>query len=124
MSDISCMSSHNGPPISAEQFAALPPEFRALLQSVIDHYEGRLAAHEAELRALRKTPQNSSVPPGSQYPHAKPVPKKKGKSKRKRGGQPGHPKSERPLIPVEQCDRVVDPHPEACRRRTERRSHT
>ena len=48
-------------------------------------------------------------------PHAKPVPKKKGKSKHKWGGQPGHPKSERPLIPVEQCDRVVDLHPEACR---------
>ena len=66
MSAISCMSSHNGPPISAEQFAGLPPEFRALLQLVIDHYEGRLAALEAELRALQKTPQNSSVPPGSQ----------------------------------------------------------
>lgn len=109
------MSSHIGPPISTEQMAALPPEFRALLQSVIDHYERRLAELEAELKALKKTPQNSSLPPSTQHPHAKPAPPK-AKSKRRRGGQPGHVKCERPLIPVEQCDRVVELQPGACRR--------
>jgi len=34
------------------------------------------------------------------------------RSKRKRGGQPGHPKAERELIPTEQCQSVV----RACRR--------
>ena len=109
------MSSQNGPPISTEQIAALPPEFRALLQSVIDHYERRLAVLEAELQALKKTPQNSSLPPSTPHPHAKPAPPK-AKSQRKRGGQPGHAKSERPLIPVEQCERVVELHPGGCRR--------
>ena len=65
---------------------------------------------EAELEELRrqvkgKTPQNSSLPPSTQHPHAKPQPQKR-KSKKQRGGQPGHPKHERPLIPTDECDDV------------------
>jgi hypothetical protein len=46
----------------------------------------------AELEARRnRTPQNSSLPPSAQHPHAKPVPERK-TSPRNRGGQPGHPR--------------------------------
>jgi transposase len=100
------------PPISPEQFAALPPEFRALLEAVIDYYEGRIAELESR---VNKTPQNSSLPPSSQHPHAKP-PAKKPKSNKKRGGQPGHVKHERPLIPTEECDEVQSLKPTECRR--------
>ena len=107
------------PPITPEQLAALPPAFRSLLQAVIDHYEARIARLEeriAELESgLKKTPQNSSLPPSSQHPHAKPL-KNKPKSKKKRGGQPGHPKHERPLIPTDQCDDVKPLKPFECRR--------
>lgn len=102
-------------PISPEQLAALPPDFRALLEAVIDHYERRIAALEAELAGLRKTPQNSSLPPSTQHPHAKPV-KAKPLANKKRGGQPGHPKHERPLIPSDECDEVVPLKPTECRR--------
>jgi transposase len=113
------------PPITPEQIAALPPEFQALLRAVIDHYEeaithyevriARLSARVAELEArLNKTPQNSSLPPSTRHPHAKP-PGKKPKSRRKPGGQPGHPKHERALIPSEQCQAVVGVKPETCR---------
>src|SRR5271167_1563631 len=99
------------PPITAEQLAALPPEFRALLQAVIDHYEARIAVLEARIAELErrspKTPENSSLPPSTQHPHAKPLPKKP-RSKRKRGGQPGHPKHQRTLIPVEECFQSYD----------------
>jgi hypothetical protein len=110
------------PPITPEQIAALPPEFRDLLQAVIGHFEERiakleaeLAATKAELAAAKKTPRNSSLPPSTEHPHAKPATKKE-KSGKKRGGQPGHTKHERPLIPVEQCGEVVPLIPQACRR--------
>jgi transposase len=103
------------PPVTAEQIAALPPEFRALLQAVIDHYEKRIAVLEAEIAALKKSPRNSSLPPSTEHPHAKPSPQKK-KSGNQRGGQLGHPKHERTLIPVEECQAVVPVKPDACRR--------
>jgi transposase len=102
-------------PIRPEQLAALPPDFRALLEAVIEHYERRIAALEAEFAGLRKTPQNSSLPPSTQHPHAKPV-KPKSKANKQRGGQPGHPKHERPLIPTDECDEVVPLKPTECRR--------
>jgi len=102
-------------PIRPEQLAALPPDFRALLEAVIEHYERRIAALEAELAGLRKTPQNSSLPPSTQHPHAKPV-KPKAKTSKKPGGQPGHAKHERPLIPTDECDEVIPLKPAECRR--------
>jgi transposase len=85
---------------------------------VIDHCEARVAVLEARIaeleRQVSKTPQNSSLPPSSQHPHAKP-PAAKPKSSRKRGGQPGHKKHERTLIPVEQCTEVCDHRPRKCR---------
>lgn len=103
------------PPITAEQLAALPPEFQTILRSVIAHFEARIAQLEAELAAARKTPQNSSQPPSTQHPHAKPE-SGKPRSKKKRGGQPGHPKHQRPLIATDQCQAVLALKPEACRR--------
>jgi len=116
-------------PITSEQIAALPPEFRALLQAVIDHFEQRIAGLEAELATTKaelattkaelagtkKTPRNSSLPPSTEHPHARPAPQRQ-RSGRKPGGQPGHPKHERALIPADQCQDVIPLIPEACRR--------
>jgi transposase len=103
------------PPISPEQLAALPPEVRGVIEAIIRHYEQRIAELEAEVARLKKTPQNSSLPPSTQHPHARPQ-QAKPKSKRKRGGQPGHPKSERTLIPSEECQDVIPLKPTECRR--------
>ncbi len=109
-------------PITPEQLQALPPDIQALVVSLINYYEQRLAEErqriaklEAELAGFRKTPRNSSLPPSTEHPHAKP-PKDKKKSKKKRGGQRGHPKAERKLIPTEKCSKVVPLFPDACRR--------
>jgi transposase len=114
------------PPITPEQLQALPPDVQTLVVGIINHYEQRLADYEqridkleAELAGFKKNPRNSSLPPSTEHPHAKP-PRDKKKSKKKRGGQPGHPKHERPLIPTEECDKVVPLFPEACRRCGER----
>ena len=101
--------------ITPEQLAALPPEFRAILQAVVDHYEERIAKLQAELDQLKKNPRNSSLPPSSEHPHAKP-PAEKPKSNKKRGGQPGHERRERALIPSAQCQLVVPLKPRKCRR--------
>jgi transposase len=99
------------PPITAEQLAALPPEIQALIRSLIEYYECRIAELEGR---LNKTPQNSSLPPSSQHPHAKPN-ATKAKSQRKPGGQPGHTKHERALLPVDECADSHDHRPKQCR---------
>ena len=95
-----------------EQIASFPPAAQAIIRALL----AEVAALKARLAELegRQTPQNSSLPPSTQHPHAKPP--GKAKSKRKRGGQPGHAKHERPLIPSDQCDEVVPLKPCACRR--------
>lgn len=100
-------------PITPEQLSALPPEVRAVVCALIEHYEWRIADLEAKLAAAGKTPRNSSKPPSSEHPHAKPQPKARDSS-RKPGGQPGHEKHERTLIPVEECFAVQDYMPKRC----------
>ena len=61
------------PVLTEELIARQPPEARAIIRLLL----GRVAALEAELDELRrqvkgKTPQNSSLPPSTQHPHATP----------------------------------------------------
>ena len=90
--------------VTEEVIARQPPEAQAIIRLLL----AEIAALEARIEELErrvngKTPQNSSLPPSTQHPHARPQPPRR-KSKKKRGGQPGHEKHERPLIPTEQCD--------------------
>lgn len=96
--------------LTEELIARQPPEAQAIIRVLL----ARIAELEAK---LNKSPQNSSLPPSSQHPHSKPPrPKGKGAKKRKRGGQPGHTRHQRELIPTEECDDVVPLKPDACRR--------
>jgi transposase len=94
--------------ITEELIVRQPPEAQAIIRALL----AKLAELESR---LNKTPQNSSLPPSTQHPHAKP-PVKKAKSKRKRGGQPGHEKHDRALIPADKCDEVHPLKPTNCRR--------
>jgi transposase len=102
--------------ITEELIARQPPEAQAIILALLAKIQ------ELESR-LNKTPQNSSLPPSAQHPHAKP-PSRKAKSRRKRGGQPGHAKHERPLLPTDRCDDVQPLKPEECRRCGEKLSGT
>jgi transposase len=108
------------PLVTEDLFARQSPEIQAILQALLAHIaeqDRRIAALEAELAAAKKTPRNSSLPPSSEHPHAKPPRDQIDKGPRKkRGGQPGHPKYERGLIPTEQCQAVIPLQPETCRR--------
>jgi transposase len=94
--------------VTEELIARQPPEAQAIIRLLL--------AKISELEArLNQSPRNSSRPPSTEHPHAKPAPARQ-KSGRKAGGQPGHPKHQRTLIPSDQCQSVVPLKPESCRR--------
>lgn len=99
------------PLVSEELIARQAPEAQAIIRILL----AKIADLEAEIATLKKTPRNSSRPPSTEHPHAKPAPTKD-KSRKKPGGQHGHPKHERALIPTEQCHDVLTLKPDACRR--------
>ena len=94
--------------ITDELIARQSPEAQAIIRALL----ARLAELEAR---LNQTSRNSSVPPSSEHPHAKPK-RDHQRSRRQRGGQPGHRKHERPLLPPEQCTDVQELKPSNCRR--------
>lgn len=95
------------PLIPEDVIARQPPEAQAIIRILL--------AKIAELEArLNQTPRNSSRPPSTEHPHAKPV-SEKSKSPRKRGGQPGHSKHERALIPTQDCQQMIPCKPIRCR---------
>ena len=100
--------------IPPEIAAEMTPAVKAFVEVLIDHYEARLADLESRIQKL--APQNSSLPPSTQHPHAKPERGKRDGKRKKRGGQKGHQKHQRELIPAEQCDEVISLQPDACRR--------
>jgi transposase len=103
------------PPVSPDLLSRLPAEVLTLIQWQARQI-AQLQREVADLKArLNKDSTNSSVPPSAAHPHAKPAPPK-AKSTRCRGGQTGHPKHERALIPVADCQAVVPCVPDECRR--------
>jgi transposase len=121
------------PPIPEPLWSTLSQEAQAAVRAVVDSLRGRIAALEArglqrearirdleaqvrDLQArLQLNSTNSSKPPSSdpiglkRKPPAAPSP-------RNRGGQPGHPRAVRPLVPPEKLRSSTDCRPTACRR--------
>ena len=105
------------PPLPDELLATLPPAVRAYLRA-LETVAAGLAAQVATLTArvaelehrLGQTSANSSKPPSSDGPHVKPAPPKPPSGMAK-GGQPGHPRNDRPRRPP---DAVVELRPAAC----------
>jgi transposase len=128
------------PPIPEPHWSTVPPEAQAAVWAVVGSLLGRIAELEAQgcerdakvrdleakvrdleakvrdLEArLQLNSTNSSKPPSSDPIGLKrkpPTPP----SRRKRGGQPGHPKAFRPLVPPEKLRSARDCKPCACRR--------
>jgi transposase len=90
----------------------LTPEAQACFATVIGRLEQRIADLEAR---LNQNSTNSSRPPSTDPPGLKrkpPAPT----GRRRRGGQPGHRKSERAMVPPEKLASVTPCKPPACRR--------
>ena len=102
----------------------LPPEAepaRDFIEALVARYEKRIDELEKRVKELtdqvqKLTPRNSSVPPSTEHPHAKPKRKQLPGKKRKQGGQKGHKRHSRELIPSEDCANVIACEPEQCRR--------
>ena len=94
------------PGISAEDWAATPVAVRVLVTELLQ----RLAKLETQ---LKQTSQNSSKPPSSDPPQARPR-RPKEPSGRKTGGQPGHTGHNRQLKPESAVDHIIDVRPERC----------
>ena len=105
------------PPLPSELFDTLPPAVQTYirrLEAAVTSLSTRVAtltARVAELEAkLGRNSSNTHQPPSSDGPHVKPAPPKKPSGK-KRGGQPGHTKHERVILPA---DESHDRRPPRC----------
>src|SRR5215470_6239274 len=106
------------PPISAELWSQIPPAAQAAVLALVQQYEQRLQALQQQVnqltQRLNQNSTNSSRPPSSDPPHVKRRPPKP-TSGRKRGGQPGNARLQRPLVPPEQVKQTIPLKPSACR---------
>src|SRR5215471_10122019 len=107
------------PPIPAELWNQIPPAAQAAILALIQQYEQRLQAPQRKVdqltERLHQNSSNSSRPPSSDPPHVKRRPPKPS-SGRKKGGQPGHARQQRPLVPPEQIKQAIPVMPSACRK--------
>jgi transposase len=94
--------------ITEELIARQSPEAHAIIRAL-------LAQIQQLQDRLNQSPRNSSAPPSTEHPHARP-PRPKPPATRRRGGQAGHPRHERPLLPSGQCGDVIPLKPATCRR--------
>jgi transposase len=103
----------DAPQIPPEVAQEMTPTVRAFIEVLLARIAA-IEAENAELRAkLNRNSTNSSRPPSSDPPSVKPAPTGN-TGHRKRGGQPGHPRHERTLIPTVESDDVVIVRPGSC----------
>jgi transposase len=107
------------PPIPPELWDQIPPAAQAALRAVLDTMRGRVAELGQRVRELEarlgQDSSNSSKPPSSDPVGLKRRPPRR-PSGRRRGGQPGHERHLRAMVPPERLDAVVECRPPACRR--------
>jgi transposase len=99
------------PPIPRELWDKIPPDAQAAVAALVQSFERRVAALEAR---LGQDSSNSSKPPSTDPIHVKRRPRRPPSGKR-RGGQRGHKRHTRELVPPERLTAVVDCKPTACR---------
>lgn len=103
-------------PVSAEAWAQTPASVQALVMGLLT----RLQALEVEVAKLREQVHqnsgNSSQPPSSDGPGVVKGKLEKKRTGRRRGGQPGHPGTQRKLVAVEDLKAEYDLKPPHCRR--------
>ena len=101
------------PPLPQPVWEALPVEARVLVEAM----RLQIDSLQAEVRSLKDRldshSRNSSRPPAADPIHLKRQPPRPPSGK-KRGGQPGHQRASRPLVPPEQLTDTITCKPAAC----------
>ena len=107
------------PPIPEPLWNTVPAEARVAILAVSESLKGRIAELEQRVGdlegRLKLNSTNSSKPPSSDpigFKRKPPTPP----SGRKRGGQPGHRRAQRRLVPAEKVRTVTECRPTDCRR--------
>ena len=108
--------------LPADIWERIPPEAQVYIRSLevrltaFEALEARLQALQEQVRTLEErlhqNSRNSSQPPSSDLPQSQR--RKRPRSGRRRGGQPGHRGQTRTLIPGEEVHEVVPIKPEQC----------
>ncbi len=97
----------------------MPPAAQGAVLALVEQHEQRVQALQKQVDELRQRLNqnctNSSRPPSSDPPHVKRRPPQPS-SGRKVGGQPGHARQQRPLVPPEQVKQTIPLVPSACRK--------
>jgi transposase len=106
-------------PIPEPLWGSIPADARVALLDAWESLQDRIAALEATVRDLQARLQlnstNSAKPPSSDPIGLKRKPPSP-PSRKKRGGQPGHRKAFRALVPPERLRSSTDCKPDSCRR--------
>jgi transposase len=106
-------------PLPQEIWDQLTPEAQAAVWVLVQSYEQRIGVLERRIATLEervnKNSTNSSKPPSSDPPTVKRSPPTPPSGK-KRGGQPGHQRRVRALVPPEQVRQVIECKPPSCRK--------
>lgn len=85
------------------------------LVATVEHLTARVEELERKVAQLTRDSSNSSKPPSSDGPTAKPRARPPMKSKKRNpGGQPGHKGANRDLIPIEEVNEVIPVFPDTC----------
>lgn len=106
--------------LSEADWAKTPVSVREVVEELakrVEQLEQQLEQLQGEQQLLqekgKQNSRNSSIPPSQEQGKGFKA-KRTPKSNKKRGGQPGHEGHERPLYPVEVCEKITDHYPEAC----------
>lgn len=103
--------------MTREEAIAIAHSDPEIIVEILLNLSARIEELERKVAQLTKDSSNSSKPPSSDGPAAKPRPRPPRQSrKRKPGGQPGHKGNKRELIPVEDVTRIEEIVPAKCGR--------
>lgn len=91
--------------------AATSPYFYTLLKIPSQNLQSQIAELQAQLNA---NSHNSNNPPSSDLPFKRPPKKAKEKSSKTKGGQVGHTRHLRELVPLDSVDEIIEIYPQAC----------